>query len=67
MSYRLIFNTIAVIFAALAFRIFVAGDTATALLVAACAACSVVHAARRDSKKHIKWAHFRDLTHPPKN
>ena len=67
MSYRLIFNIVAVIFAALAVRFFVTGDTGTAILVAACAACSVVNASRLDSKKHIKWAHFRDQIHPPKN
>jgi len=67
MSYRLIFNVIAVIFAALALRFFVAGETGTAILVAACAACSLANASRRDSKKNIKWAHFRDQIHPPKN
>lgn len=67
MSYRLLFNVVAVIFSALAVRVFVAGDTEIAMLVAVCAACSVANASRPDSKKHIKWAHFRDLIEPPKN
>lgn len=67
MSYILLFNVVAVIFAALAVRAFVAGDTEIAILVAVCAACSVANASRPESKKHIKWAHFRDQIDPPKN